>query len=422
MARFFLVLFSLYLFLISESFINTGVKKVFKRFSIITLLILLGIYASINLYEYTHSNTMLPVTKPDNKSSINAALAPEKEIITLTAAGDCLMHNTQIWSGLQDDGTYAFPSFFAPVKDLISEGDYSSVNFETPMAGPDSGYTGYPLFNSPDAIADDIRAAGFDLVITANNHALDRGCQGAIRTLEVLHNAGLDTVGTYENETASHSFLIKDIRGVKVGYLAYSYGTNGLPVPSEHAYLFNFLDKKKILADMQELRPQVDILVLVLHWGVEYHPQPTKEQRAMSVEFLESGADVILGSHPHVIQPMEVIKINGKDKFVIYSMGNFISHQIGQERNSGIVLKIKFTKHFDSGETFLETVSYTPTFSHSYYENGKKQFRVVPVENTIEKIEAGTEPYMSKADLPVLKAVLKSTRSQLGETFQRPAE
>ncbi|MDD3889401.1 MAG: CapA family protein, partial [Syntrophomonadaceae bacterium] len=205
----------------------------FKRFSIITLLILLGIYASINLYEYTHSNTMLPVTKPDNKSSINAALAPEKEIITLTAAGDCLMHNTQIWSGLQDDGTYAFPSFFAPVKDLISEGDYSSVNFETPMAGPDSGYTGYPLFNSPDAIADDIRAAGFDLVITANNHALDRGCQGAIRTLEVLHNAGLDTVGTYENETASHSFLIKDIRGVKVGYLAYSYGTNGLPVPSE---------------------------------------------------------------------------------------------------------------------------------------------------------------------------------------------
>lgn len=390
-----------------------------KRAGIILILIILGISASISIYNYIYPEEVVTAINTEIKTNEELAEPPRIETVTLTAAGDCLMHNTQIWSGLQNDGTYSFDTFFTQVKDLISEGDYSSVNFEAPMAGPASGYTGYPLFNSPDAAADTFKDAGFDMVVTANNHAMDRGYSGAIRTLEVLHNAGLDTVGTYENEEASKAFLIKEVKGVKVGYIAYSYGTNGLPVPAEHPYFFNFLDSDKVLNDIKQLRPQVDVLVLVLHWGVEYSPKPTQHQRAMAFEFLEAGADVILGSHPHVIQPMEVIKIDGKDKFVIYSMGNFISHQIGQDRNSGIVLKLKFTKNLDSRETFLTEVDYTPTFSHYYYENGKRKFRVVPVEKTIEKITAETEPFMTENDLPVLKAVLNSTRERLGETFVR---
>ena len=378
------------------------------------ILVVIMIVAAV-LYD---NKQQQPVNLPVNVDGTTES--PEKKVtITLTAAGDCLMHNTQIWSGLQQDGSYSFPTFFADVEDLIRQGDYSSTNFEAPMAGAAAGYSGYPLFNSPDAAAQAFKDAGFDLIITANNHILDKGYDGAVRTMRVLHEQGLDTAGTYLSAEDREKFLIKDIRGVKVGYLAYSYSTNGIPVPAEHPYFFNYLDKDLILTDIEALRSEADVVVLVLHWGVEYSPKPTEEQKELAREFLAAGADIILGSHPHVIQTMEKIRIAKKDKFVIYSMGNFISHQIGQERNSGIVLKLKFTKDFSSGNTLLDEVSYTPTFSHSYQEAGKMKFRVVPVENTIEKIEKGEERILSKNHLPLLQAVLASTKSQLGEGFSR---
>ncbi|MEN6389406.1 MAG: CapA family protein [Syntrophomonas sp.] len=337
--------------------------------------------------------------------------------ITLVAAGDCLMHNTQIWSGQKKDGSYSFDPFFTEVKDLINEGDYSSTNFEAPMAGPARGYLGYPLFNSPDAAATTFKEAGFDLMVTANNHIMDQGIQGALRTMQVLHNAGLDTVGTRENPEESR-WLIKDVNGVKVGYLAYSYSTNGIAIPKGYEYFYNFLNKDQIMEDIKTVRPQVDVLILVLHWGVEYNPKPTAEQRAMARQFLEAGADAILGSHPHVIQTMEVLQVGGQDKFVIYGMGNFISDQNGQDRNSGIVLKLKFHKDAIQGKTLLQEVSYTPTYSHHYKVGGATRFRVVPVEETIAKIKNGQEKVFSTRDLPLLQAVLADTKSRLGPGFK----
>lgn len=357
---------------------------------------------------------------PDSRETISlnqtGRADSSRQTITLVAAGDCLMHNTQIWSGLQKDGSYSFDTFFPEIKSLIEEGDYSSTNFEAPMAGPARGYTGYPLFNSPDAAADAFKQAGFDLVVTANNHIMDQGIQGALRTMQVLHQAGLDTVGT-DDKPGLNPWLIKDIKGVKVGYLAYSYSTNGMPVPKDYSYFFHFLSREKVLADVKALRPQVDILVLVLHWGQEYNVKATAEQKALARDFMEAGADVILGSHPHVIEPMEVVKIGDQNKFVIYSMGNLISHQIGQERNSGVVLKIKFTKDAAQGKTWLQEVTYTPTFSHYYTVQGSRKFRVVPVEETINKIKQGKEPYLNTGDLPLLQSVLSTTRSRLGPGF-----
>ena len=390
----------------------------FKRAGLVVLLVCLGCLASVTIYEDLQAEAG---KKGEDKDAVAEEVkkAPLIESITLTAAGDCLMHGPQIRSGLQADGTYRYDHFFAEVKELINEGDYSSIDFEAALAGPESGYTGYPTFNSPDAVATAFKEAGFDLVITANNHSLDRGYKGAMRTLDVLQGADLDTVGTYRNEEEARSFLIKDIRGIKVAYLAYSYGTNGIPLPQEHPEFFNFLDKDKIEADIKTLRPQVDVLILVLHWGLEYTPRPTQEQILMAHELLETGADVILGNHPHVIQTMEMVKEGDKDKFVIYSMGNFISAQHGRERNSGIVLKMKFSKNMENGRTWLDEVSYTPTYSHPYNDNGKLKYRVIPVEAAIEKINQGQEPYLSKGDLSTLQAVLESTRSQLGEPYYR---
>lgn len=387
-------------------------KKVIISASIILAIFLIIITA---FYE---QSSVEPLNLPVNTDDTLEESEEKEETITLTAAGDCLMHNTQIWSGMQQDGSYSFPTFFADVEYLIKQGDYSSTNFEAPMAGADAGYSGYPIFNSPDAAAEAFANAGFDLIITANNHILDKGFDGASRTMQVLHDSDLDTVGTYLSAEDKQQFLIKDIRNVKVGYLAYSYSTNGMPVPPEHPYFFNFLDPEQILADIEALRPQVDVLVLVLHWGVEYSPQPTNEQKDLARQFLTAGADIILGSHPHVIQSMEVLKINGQDKFVIYSMGNFISHQKGLERNSGIVLKLKLTKDFDSGKTILSEVSYTPTYSHFYEANGKLNFRVVPVEKTIKKIKDGQEPFLTSEQLDDLEAVLLQTQSQLGPMQQ----
>jgi len=342
---------------------------------------------------------------------------PSEETITLTATGDILMHNTVIASGKQGT-SYNYDHLFAPVKHLIEAGDYASVNLESALAGPATGYTGYPVFNSPDTIADALNNAGFDLVVTASNHILDRGYKGALRTMDVLRNAGLDTTGTFKTPEEKKSLLIKDIRGVKVGYLAYSYDTNGIPVPKDKPYFYNFLDRDKIITDISTLRPNVDLLVLVLHWGVEYSPYPTEQQRKLATEFFQKGADVILGSHPHVIQPMEIIRIDGKDKFVIYSMGNSMGNQNGVERNSGVILNLQFTKNLSRGETTLSGVSYTPTFIHPYYINGRQMFRVVPIEETIKAIKEGKDPYLGADSIPKLQQVLAETTKQLSQPLQ----
>jgi len=342
---------------------------------------------------------------------------PDSATISLVATGDILMHNTVIAAGKQGD-VYNYDQLFAPVKHLIEEGDYASVNLESALAGPSSGYTGYPQFNSPDSIANSLKNTGFDLAVTASNHIMDRGFSGALRTMDVLRQAGLDTTGTFKTPKEKQTFLIKDIRGVKVGYLAYSYSTNGIPVPADKPYFYNFLDRDKIITDITTLRPQVDLLVLVLHWGVEYSPYPTEQQRKLATEFFKKGADVILGSHPHVIQPMEIMKINGKDKFVIYSMGNSMGNQNGVERNSGVILNLRFTKMLPQGETILTGVSYTPTYIHPYYVNSRQMFRVVPIEETMKAIQAEKDPYLGKDSLPLLQQVMDATNKTLNHSLE----
>lgn len=339
------------------------------------------------------------------------------ETISLVATGDILMHNTVIAAGKQGDD-YNFDLLFAPVKHLIEEGDYASVNLESALAGPASGYTGYPVFNSPDSIANSLKNAGFDLAVTASNHIMDRGFPGALRTMDVLRQAGLDTTGTFKTPQEKQTFLIKNIRGVKVGYLAYSYGTNGIPVPTDKPYFYNYLDRDKVITDITTLRPNVDLLVLILHWGVEYSPYPTEQQRKLATEFMKKGADVILGSHPHVIQPMEIMKIDGKDKFVIYSMGNSMGNQIGVERNSGVILNLRFTKTLPQGETNLTGVTYTPTYIHPYYINSRQMFRVIPIGETMNAIQTGKDPYLGKDSLPLLQQVLDATNKTLNHPLQ----
>ncbi len=376
-------------------------RRVSTAISLIVLVVLgTFLYAYLSKTEgEIHTNANNPV--------------PKSETITLLATGDILMHNTVIASG-QESGGFSFDHLFAAIKPLTSDADYSIINLESALAGPETGYTGYPTFNSPDSLAKSIKDAGFDMVTTANNHILDRGYKGAMRTMDVLRQNGLDTIGTYKTQAEKDKFFIKNIRGVKIGFLAYGYDTNGIPLPADKPYFYNLLDEEKILADINALHPQVDVLVLLLHWGVEYSPYPAAQQVKLAQEFLAQGADVIIGGHPHVIEPADIINIGGEKKFVIYSMGNSIGHQRGVERNSGVVIKLGFTKDFNSGLTSLTTYNYTPTFSHSYNQNGQEKFRVIPVPQTIKAIRAGKDPYLKTDSLPLLEQVLNSCQKQLG--------
>lgn len=354
------------------------------------------------------------LTNNENRNTSTVTDQPVKktETITLLATGDILMHNTVIASG-DSGGSYQFDHLFAPIKNLVSQADYSIINLESALAGPETGYTGYPTFNSPDSLAQSIKATGFDMVTTANNHILDRGLNGALRTMDVLNQNGLDTIGTYSSQAEKDKYLIKDIRGVKIGFLAYGYDTNGIPLPKDKPYFYNLIEPDKILKDISALRPQVDVLVLLLHWGVEYSPYPTDQQVKLAQQFLAQGADAIIGGHPHVIQPADIINISGQKKFVIYSMGNCIGNQRGVERNSGVVIKLAYTKDFASGKTILTSYSYTPTYSHTYNQNGQRKFRVIPIPETIAAIRAGKEPYLNADSIPWLEQIAADCQKQV---------
>jgi len=378
-----------------------------KARSIIAILILVLLGTISYGYLYQRENIIEKVSAPPPR---------HLESISLAATGDILMHNTVIASG-KDGNEYNYDQLFAPIKKIISEADYSIINLESALAGPDTGYTGYPTFNSPDSLAKTIKTTGFDMVTTANNHILDRGYQGAMRTMDVLRQAGLDTNGTFKSQEEKDHYIIKNIRGVKIGFLAYGYDTNGIPLPADKPYFYNLLDKDKIMSDISALRPQVDVLVLLLHWGVEYSPYPADQQVKLANQFFIQGADVILGGHPHVIEPADIVEIAGKKKFVIYSMGNSIGHQRGVERNSGVIIKLGFTKDFNTGITRLTSYDYIPTFSHAYDQNGRERFRVIPVEAAMQLIRTGQDPYLKQDSLVLLEQVLSDCRKQLGSTM-----
>lgn len=208
----------------------------------------------------------------DTSQDFNEEQIPEEidlpnPTVTIAAAGDVMMHDGQIWAGYDDVAdTFDYSEFFHVVKDEISSADLAMADLETTLAGKEQKYTGYPMFNSPDELADALKDAGFDVIITSNNHSLDRGAKGALRTLKVLKERGLSTIGTYESEEDRQQILIKDINNMKVAFLSYTYGTNGIPIPSDRPYLVNLIDEDVILEDLARARELADAVIVPTFW------------------------------------------------------------------------------------------------------------------------------------------------------------
>jgi poly-gamma-glutamate synthesis protein (capsule biosynthesis protein) len=305
--------------------------------------------------------------------------------ITIVSVGDIMMHDMQIKSGKQGNGQYDFSEMFKSIKPYIEKADFAIGNLETTLAGEDKKYTGYPMFNSPEVLAKNIKDAGFDMVTTANNHSLDRKFYGVSKTIENLDKVDLLHVGTYKSEQDNRTIFIKDIKGIKVAFLAYTYATNGIVVPEKFAV--NLIDRSKMLEDIKKAKAlAADMIIASLHFGVEYKTTQNKTQEDLVNFLFSSGVDAVLGSHPHVLQPLDMKKVKDvygveKDRFVIYSQGNIVANMPERYKNSGVILNLNIRK--DKNGTSIEKVEYIPTVvdSYTYVNSQKALFEILPVFN-----------------------------------------
>lgn len=315
-----------------------------------------------------------------------------KTEVSLTAIGDIMFHDDQLESGLEIDDTFDFNPMFADVKPLLSSADITLANFETTLGGSSLGFTGYPQFNSPDEVADAIQNAGVDILTTANNHSLDTRDDGLKRTAKVLQDKGFKTVGTYEKEPDSR-VLTHEVNDITFAILSYTESTNGLgdqyPADELNA-MINLMTKENIERDVQEAKQlNVDFIITFMHWGEEYMRKPNERQIEYANFMAELGVDLILGSHPHVIQPTDIIKTDDKETFVVYSMGNFVSNQrvetLGEDfarTEDGVIIDFTIEKNYDSEETTITNIEYTPTWVHKIIDpnTNKPAYRILPVE------------------------------------------
>jgi poly-gamma-glutamate synthesis protein (capsule biosynthesis protein) len=308
--------------------------------------------------------------------------------VTIAAVGDVMMHDGQIWSGYDSEtGLYNYSMFFQDVKDEISSADIAMANLETTLGGKELKFTGYPKFNSPDELADALKDAGFDIIMTSNNHCLDRGEKGVVRTIDVLEQRRLMAVGTSRTAGERDRIVIKEINGVKIAFLAYTYGTNGNPVPKDKPYLVNLIEEDTILKDLTKARQSADAVVVYLHFGQEYQRVASEQQKKLAKMLLEKGADVVIGSHPHVTQPGEWVRVIGPggemvERYAAYSLGNFISAQRFPYTDEGVILKITIEKDLQQNRINVKDVDQIPTWVDKFKEDGKMRYVIRLGEKT----------------------------------------
>ncbi len=302
--------------------------------------------------------------------------------ITLSAVGDLMCHTNQFHFAQTGPDSYDFNPVYSIVKYYLSSSDFTFGNLETVTAGSDRKYSGYPLFNTPDEYISALKKVGFDLLSTANNHALDRGEYGVLRTIKILNENEINYNGTFTSRRDRDSIRVFNIKGIRIAFLAYSYGTNGNIVPKDKPYLINKIDFNLLQNDIRKARMQkVDVVLVHFHFGTEYQREPDKYQRTVVDSTIKYGADVIIGGHPHVIEPLKMYKTkNGflDSGLVAYSLGNFFSNQRWRYSDCGVILNISITKNLRTGVVYISKIDYVPTWLFKGKIGHKNEFVIFP--------------------------------------------
>ncbi len=329
--------------------------------------------------------------------------------ISLLFIGDIMGHDEQIWSAEdRTTHTYTYDDVFQYVKDEISEADLAVANFEVTLAGPP--YKGYPAFSSPPSLASACKNAGIDFLVTANNHSADRGKKGILSTIDRLDSLAIPHTGTFKDQAARDSLYppVIEKNGFRLALLNYTYGTNGIKV--QPPAIVNMLEKNTIAADIQKAKQKnPDAIILFLHWGTEYDTIPGKAQTELAGYLFGLGVDLIIGSHPHVIQRMErtMDKTTMKDRLVVYSLGNFVSNQRRMNTDGGTIVRIELSKNGD--KVNISNAGYYLTWVYTPIENYRKKFFILPCQ----EFETLPEFFAKPSDYEKMKLFIRNSRNLL---------
>ena len=367
------------------------IKKILVIFLVI-IIVIIGVY-------FVQHKVMKFDNNEQNKTIAEETeeVIPEDISINMTVTGDVLCHNTNFWDAYDyKNDSYDFSYSFEGIKKYFDSADICVGTLESNFAGKSAGYSNYPLFNAPEDMANDLKELGYDVMATANNHCLDKGFNGMVNTIKELDKVGIEHLGTYETEEDSKEYLVKNVNGIKIGFLDYTYGTNGIELPEGKEYAINMIDKTKIKTDIENIKKMdIDVLCVFMHWGQEYKLTPTDEQKQLADFLFENGADLVLGSHTHCLEPMEKREVKLEDGttmdgFIIYSLGNFMSGQNADHSRQSVILDIKLTKAGKDGKISIDSVTYTPIYMFNYYTSkSAHRFKVMDIEDEIDKYENG---------------------------------
>ncbi len=343
---------------------------------------------------------------------------PEPIRIRIAAVGDNLLHNTVSNDQKQQDGTFDYTSLYANIAKLIAGTDIAFINQEVPLAGEVGAY---PSLSAPTDLAQGLKQSGFNVVNHATNHALDKGQEGLLTSLEALRAQGFDAVlGCYSSEEEASAQVILEKQGITFGFLSYTYGTNGIPLPQDKPWLVSLIDEEKIESDMAALRPKCDVLIVSLHWGNEYQLTPSDDQKALGQKVADWGADIIIGHHPHVLQPMTMLeRADGGQTLCVYSLGNLVSGQHKMDTMLGGMLwcELVFTPGQD-GFSF-EKAGIVPLVTH--YEGTGRNFAIIPLSDYTPELaeKHGIANYEGRASVEYFEDL--ATRV-LGDNMLSPEE
>ena len=308
--------------------------------------------------------------------------------INILFAGDLMQHQSQLNAAQAGDGLYSYSPCYNHIREEVGRADIAIANLETTIGSRRFG--GYPSFCAPDSFLYAAKGAGFDVLLFANNHCLDRGKQGALRTMSMMDSLGVVHCGVYRDSTDRKSRypLIIEKKGARIALLNYTYGTNGIPVPPP--LVVNFIDKEQIKKDIaraKEMKP--DAIIACMHWGDEYVSTPPKYIKELAAWLLEEGVDHIVGNHPHVVQPIEMRSdsLTAKRNAVIYSTGNLVSGMYARGRDGGLLVRLGLLKIYDI--CWLSSLEYALTWVARPERDGYDNFTILPADTSLVKSPTG---------------------------------
>lgn len=371
----------------------------------------------INFFVSYHNRPELPSetgTKRYDSADVSSGNVDQPEITRIqevsrakiSVTGDVIIHNALLKTATVSKNKYNFDYIYKHFKSYVTPSDYAVTNLETTLGGSD--YTGYPVFNTPDSLLDSITDAGFDMLLTANNHANDSGYKGMSRTAKVLNERKIDFIGTVENQD-NKRYLVKEINGIKLGMICYTYegkersngkkALNGY-MNKKSAAIINTFNVRNLDEFFTELGDRLKAMkaegaeatMVYMHWGEEYELSPNSSQKKMAQKLCDMGVDVIVGGHPHVVQPMELLtssKDSSHKTVCIYSIGNSVSNQRKSymklntgHTEDGVFISFTFSK-YSNGKVILSDVDVLPTWVNMYYTKTKQYFEIIPLDKSV---------------------------------------